>query len=78
LIRYGDKTGQVASGLRRVRLKIRKDGQIVFRAVGRKMQYRTPTGMGLTVTLRVGNQCTQATTTLRPHKTKAGARITFP
>ena len=50
----------------------------MVRAVGRKMQYRTPTGTDLTVTLRVGNQCLQATPTPRSGKAKVGTRITFP
>src|SRR5262249_29446473 len=78
VFRFSDKTGTAASGLRRVRFKIRKDGRIVVRAVGRKMSYRTPTGPDLMVTLRVGNQCLQATPKLRPAKAKVGTRITFP
>jgi hypothetical protein len=78
VFRFRDKTGSAADGLRRVRFKIRKDGRVVVRAVGRKMSYRTPTGTDLTVTLRVGNQCLQATPTLRSGKPKVGTRITFP
>jgi hypothetical protein len=78
VFRFSDKTGTVASGLRRVRIKIRKDGRVVVRAVGRKMSYRTPTGTDLMVTLRVGNQCLQATPTPRSGKAKVGTRISFP
>jgi hypothetical protein len=78
VFRFSDKTGTAASGLRRVRFKIRKDGRVVVRAVGRKRSYRTPTGNDLRVTLRVGNQCLQATPTLRSGKVKVGTRITFP
>src|SRR5262249_59767201 len=63
VFRFRDKTGSAADGLRRVRFKIRKDGRVVVRAVGRKMSYRTPTGTDLTVTLPAANQCLHATPT---------------
>jgi hypothetical protein len=78
VFRFNDKTGTLANGLRGARLKLRKDGRVVFRAIGRKMQYRTPAAGGLMVTLRVGNQCVQATPAPRSRKTKVGTRITFP
>lgn len=56
VFRFRDRTGTVADGLRNARIKIRKDGRVVFRAAGRKMSFRTPTGNGLAVTLRVGNR----------------------
>ena len=50
----------------------------MFRAKGRKMQFRTPTGTDVAVTLRVGDQCTQATAAPRTRTKQSGTRILFP
>jgi hypothetical protein len=78
VFRFRDRTGKQAGGLRTVRFKIRKDGKVVFRAKGRKMQFRTPAGNDVGVTLRVGDQCTHATTTVRSRPVHSGTRIVFP
>jgi hypothetical protein len=78
VFRFRDKTGTLAAGLQRVRFKVRKDGQIVFRAAGGKMNLRAATSSGLRVTLRVGNRCMQTTATLRSRAMKLGTRSVYP
>jgi hypothetical protein len=78
VFRFRDKTGTLAAGLRQARFKIRKNGQIVFRAAGSKMQLRPATDPGLRVTLRVGDLCMQTTATLRSRSMKVGTRSVFP
>jgi uncharacterized repeat protein (TIGR01451 family) len=78
VFRFRDKAGTLAAGLQRARLKIRKDGRIVFRAAGGKMHLRTPADTGVRVTLRAGGQCMQTTTLLRTRPTKVGTLNTFP
>jgi hypothetical protein len=78
VFRFTDKAGTLAAGLQRARLKIGKDGRIVFRAAGGKMHLRTPADSGVTVTLRAGGQCMQATALLRAKPTKVGTRNVFP
>jgi uncharacterized repeat protein (TIGR01451 family) len=78
VFRFRDKTGTLAAGLQRARFKIRKDGQLVFRATGSKMHLRNATDSGLTVTLRVGGMCMQTTAALRAKPAKLGSRNVFP
>ena len=78
MFRFRDRTGTQAGGLQKVRFKIRKDGRVVFRAKGRKMQFRAPAGNGVGVTLRVGDQCTSATAALRSRRAQSGTRMVFP
>jgi hypothetical protein len=78
VFRFSDRTGTRAAGLQRARLKIRKDGQIVFRAAGGKMHLRTPADTGVKVTLRAGGQCMQSTVVLRTNPSKVGTRNIFP
>src|SRR5262245_50081900 len=77
VFRFRDKTGTLAAGLQTARFKIRKNGQIVFRATGNKMHLRNADG-GLTVTLRVGGMCMQTTAALRARPAKVGSRNVFP
>jgi hypothetical protein len=78
VFRFKDRAGTLAAGLQRARLKIGKDGRIVFRAAGAKMHLRTPAESGVTVTLRAGGQCMQANALLRNRPTKVGTRNTYP
>jgi hypothetical protein len=78
VFRFRDRTGTLAAGLQRVRFKIRKDGRIVFRAAGGKMNLRPATDNGLRVTLRVGDLCLQTSATLRSRSMKVGSRSVFP
>jgi hypothetical protein len=59
-------------------LKIRKNGQIVFRAAGGKMHLRNARDGGVTVTVRVGGMCMQTTAALRARPAKVGSRSVFP
>jgi hypothetical protein len=77
VFRFRDKTGTLAAGLQNARFKIRKNGQLVFRATGNKMHLRNANG-GLTVTLRVGGVCMQTTAALRARPAKVGSRNVFP
>ena len=77
VFRFRDKTGTLAGGLQTARFKIRKNGQLVFRATGNKMHLRNADG-GLTVTLRVGDVCMQTTAALRARPAKLGTRSVFP
>jgi hypothetical protein len=78
VFRFRDKTGTLAAGLRQARFKIRKDGRIVFRATGSKMELRPSTDDGLRVTLRVGDLCMQTAATLHSRQLKVGTRSVFP
>jgi len=77
VFRFRDKTGTLAGGLQTARFKIRKNGQLVFRATSNKMHLRDADG-GLTVTLRVGGMCMQTTAALRARPAKLGTRSVFP
>jgi hypothetical protein len=79
VFKFKDKTGQVAAGLRKVKLKLnkKKAGRVSFKARGKKMHFRDP-GSAMQVTLRVGTQCTHATATLRTKRAKVGKRLVFP
>jgi uncharacterized repeat protein (TIGR01451 family) len=78
VFRFTDRKGTRADGLQRVRLKIRKDGTVVFRAAGKKLDLRTPADGGVQVTLRIGGQCMQTTAVLRTRPAKLGTRNTYP
>ena len=71
--RFRDKKNTFAGGLRKGKFKVKKNGQIVFRTRGKKVDIR-PTDGAVRVTLRVGNQCAQSTALLHP-KRKA---LVFP
>jgi hypothetical protein len=80
LFKFRDKTGLIAGGLRRGKFKMQKSKQnrVMFRTVGRKMQFREPVGSDVTVTLAVGNQCTQQSASLRTRKgVKTGRALVF-
>jgi hypothetical protein len=76
---FHDKTGLVAGGLRRGVFKIqKKTGRVLFRTKGKKMSFRDPVGNDVTVTVAVGNQCTQTTASLRTKKgVKNGRALIF-
>src|SRR5262249_17757416 len=78
VFRFRDRTATQAGGLWTVRLKIRKDGRVVFRVKRRKMQFRSPAGSDVGVTPRVGGQCTHTTATLRTRSKASRTRMLFP
>jgi hypothetical protein len=80
VFRFKDKTGAMAAGLRKARFKIHRktDGHVSFRTKGKKMQFREPAGTEVQITLRVGDQCTQATAALKTKRVRKGKRLVFP
>jgi uncharacterized repeat protein (TIGR01451 family) len=78
VFRFTDRAGTRADGLQRVRLKIRRNGTMVFRAAGRKLDLRTPADGDVQVTLRVGGQCLRTAASLRARPAKQGIRNTYP
>jgi hypothetical protein len=68
--RFRDKKSRFASGLKKGRFKVKKNGQIVFRTSGRKMTLRAPSKRHIDLTLRVGESCWLAPATLRQKKTR--------
>jgi hypothetical protein len=80
LFKFKDDTGLMANGLRRARFKVQKNkgDRVLFRTRGKKMQFREPVGNELTVTVAVGNQCTQQVANLRTRKgVKNGRALVF-
>jgi hypothetical protein len=77
---FRDKSGQMASGIRRSRFTIKKkqNDRLMFSARGKKMSFRDVVGTDVTVTVAVGNQCTTQTARLRSKKNvKKGAALVF-
>jgi hypothetical protein len=74
-----DKSGLMAGGINRARFKVRKkDSRVIFKARGKKMQFRDIVGSEVTVTLAVGNQCTQQVASLKTKKgVKNGRALVF-
>jgi len=80
VFKFKDKTGKMASGIRRAKFKIQKkhSNRIMFRTKGKKMSFREPVGSDITVTLAVGNQCTTQNASLRSRKgIKNGRALVF-
>jgi hypothetical protein len=80
VFKFRDKTGLMANGLRRAKFKIqkKKSNRVMFRTNGKKMSFREPVGTEVTVTLAVGNQCTQQAANLRTKKgVKSGRALVF-
>jgi hypothetical protein len=59
IFRFKDKAGAFAGGLRKGAFKVKKDGRIVFGAKGKQVALPSTSGQAVTVTLRVGAQCSQ-------------------
>ncbi len=70
LFRFADQVGTVGGGLYMARFKVKRDGRVVFRAVGRQMGLRATDGREVRVTVRVGNLCAQTITNLRAKRTR--------
>ena len=72
---FGDPTGTVAQGLRKMQIKVQKNGSTRFTTAGKKMdlgRYAQPT---FTTTVRVGDRCSTATIALRNRGNK---KFVFP
>ena len=74
LYRFADEAGTFAGGLETGKFAVRRDGDVVFRTHGRRIDLGATTGATLRITVRVGDQCAQDTMTLR---TKRSALV-FP
>jgi hypothetical protein len=73
--RFRDTGGRHADGLRTARLKVRRDGRLVFRARGKKMPLRFTAGGPARITVRMGQQCASTSGELCPHR---NALLFFP
>jgi hypothetical protein len=71
VFRFKDKTGAIAGGLRKSRFKMKKSGAIKFRTAGKQVAIRPTSGQNLTVTIGVGGQCSQATTSITSRKSNS-------
>ena len=63
--RFKDKTGTVAGGLKRALFKMKRNGQVPFRALGKTVILRKTEGHDVKVTIGLGAQCSQSMTQLR-------------
>ena len=68
LYRFKDKTGLFAGGLKRGRFKVNRNGSVMFRTRGKKVELRATGGDNVLVTVRVGNQCARERMNLRTTK----------
>ncbi len=66
--RFKDGRGRFAGGLEKGRFKVKRNGSVLFRAHGKNVILRATDGDDILVTVRVGNQCTRATMSLRTTK----------
>jgi len=67
---FGDPTGTVAQGLRKMEIKVSKSGSARFLTAGKKMDLGRYARPELTATVRVGDRCSTATIALRSRKNK--------
>jgi hypothetical protein len=65
LFKFRDKTGTLASGLRKTRFKVTRKGRIFFGAAGRNMSLPPAQWNNVRVTVSVGDQCSTSTLNLR-------------
>ncbi len=68
LYRFRDKKGLFAGGLKKGRFKVKRNGAVMFRTRGKKVNLRAIDGNSVLVTVRVGNQCARETMNLRTTK----------
>jgi len=68
-ITFWDRKGTYANGLSDGRFKNVGNGNVLFRTHGRRVTLRSPMNDRVRITVRVGAQCAQANTSLRPTKT---------
>jgi hypothetical protein len=66
--RFEDRRGRFAGGLEKGRFKVKRNGSVLFRAHGKHVPLRATDGADILVTVRVGDQCTRATMSLRTTK----------
>ncbi len=71
---FGDPTGALAQGLRKMEIKVSKNGSARFTAAGKKMDLDRYARPELTATVRVGDRCSTGSVALR----KKGKKLVFP
>jgi hypothetical protein len=74
LYRFKDGAGAFAGGLAGGQFAVNRNGAVMFRASGRRMNLREPSGANVLITVRVGDQCVQETMTLRARR----SALVFP
>ena len=72
---FGDPTGTVAQGLRKMQIKVQKNGSTRFTTAGKKMDLGRYAQPAFTTTVRVGDRCSTATIALRNRGNK---KFVFP
>ena len=72
---FGDPTGAVAQGLRRMQITVPKSGATRFTAAGKRMDLVRYARPELTATVRVGDRCSTGTVALRNRGKK---KFVFP
>jgi len=65
VFRFGDQDGTQAGGIYMAGFRIKRDGRIVFRTLGKQMALRPTDGRMVRVTVRLGDLCAQTITNLR-------------
>jgi hypothetical protein len=73
--RFTDKTGAVAGGLKKALFRMKRNGTVAFRALGKAMVLRQTEGHDVKVTIGVGGQCSHSMTQLRA---KGDRRLLLP
>jgi hypothetical protein len=72
--RFLDKTSTLAGGIKRARFKMKRNGAVPFRALGKQVVLGATDGHHVMVTVGVGGQCSQTMTELRVK----GSRLILP
>jgi len=72
---FADPTGTVAQGLRKMQIKVQKNGSTQFTTAGKKMDLGRYAGAEFSVTVGVGDRCSTASVALRNRGNK---KFVFP
>jgi hypothetical protein len=72
--RFLDKTSKVAGGIKNARFKMKRNGRVPFRALGKSVVLGATDGHDVMVTIGVGAQCSESMTELRVK----GSRMVLP
>ncbi len=67
---FKDKTATLANGIKRARFRMKRNGAVPFRAVGKKVELGAMSGRDVTVTVGVGGQCSRTMAQLRTKGTR--------
>ena len=72
--RFKDKTSTLAGGIKRARFKMKRNGKVPFRALGKQVVLGATDGHDVMVTVGMGGYCSRSMTELRPK----GRRLVLP